>query len=495
MSRIRTFFRGLTGQLILSYTIVTLAVTLTLQLGVGLLPLLQDPKRPSLTPADILNKQAGLLATALEQPSPDPEALLYLAAMPLFGDLKQADSHPALTVILDGNGRMLATTACTQQQAISSANPDCSSSAKRSAASLLALSVVREAVQDSLTESLQRPGGASRIAVQGNTILVAPVLGSQGRAVGVLVASFQGPLSLMPSPTAYLGAFAAVYWEHWKLTWVYFLLLACLIGTLAGVVSSRGLTRRLHRLMQAAHTWSRGEFTNEVQDGSPDEVGQLTRDLNAMAAEIQSLLFSRQMLAVLDERNRLARELHDTVKQHVFSSALLVQAAHKWIDQDPLIAQKHLEDSVQLHEQVQQDLVEILQALRPASILKKGLAGALQELAQAWGRRNQIIVDVRIPSARPAPTAIEETLYHIAQEALSNISRHSGAKTVEIQVVQENGRVTMVIRDDGHGFDVLGTLGKGSGLTNMRERVEMAGGEFDLTSSAEGTVLVIQLPV
>jgi two-component system, NarL family, sensor histidine kinase LiaS len=245
--------------------------------------------------------------------------------------------------------------------------------------------------------------------------------------------------------------------------------------------------------MQAAKTWSRGEFQTGVQDRSPDEVGRLTHDLNAMAGEVQSLLASRQMLAVVDERNRLARELHDTVKQQVFSSALLVHAARKSFDKDPISAQRNLEEAELLHEKIQEALVEALQALRPAGVTEKRLAIVLREYVEAWGARHSMEVDLTIQLAQSLPSKLEETLYRVAQEALANIARHSGAQKVEIRIEQDRGEVTMTIGDNGHGFDLLDSFGKGSGMTNMRERVELAGGKFDLSSSPSGTILAIRI--
>src|SRR5258708_11736146 len=121
----------------------------------------------------------------------------------------------------------------------------------------------------------------------------------------------------------------------------YFLLLAMVVGTLTGLVVTRGLTRRLRTITRAAGAWSLGDFQVTVHDATNDELGQLALDLNRMAEQVRTLLVTRQELAVVEERNRLARDLHDWVKQQVFANALLVRAARKTLFHDPTRAQAH----------------------------------------------------------------------------------------------------------------------------------------------------------
>ncbi len=263
--------------------------------------------------------------------------------------------------------------------------------------------------------------------------------------------------------------------------------LAAVVGMLTGAVISSGLTRRLRRIARAADAWSRGEFDVAARDGSRDEVGQLARDLNHMAEELQTLITTRQALAVVEERNRLARDLHDSVKQHVFANALLVRAARKLSTREPEKAQVYLEEAEQLAGQTQQELVELIRALRPAAIADKGLAVVVQEFAGGWSRRMGIAVDVRIQGERETPLDVEEAICRVAEEALSNVARHSGARMVELWLAWEAEWLRLTIRDDGVGFEVARAGGKGLGLTSMRERMEALGGTLRIASSTEGT--------
>jgi NarL family two-component system sensor histidine kinase LiaS len=214
-----------------------------------------------------------------------------------------------------------------------------------------------------------------------------------------------------------------------------------------------------------------------------------------MAEQIQTLLASRQALAVVEERNRLARDLHDTVKQHVFANALLVRAARKQLDRDPDAARARLEEAEQLAEQTQQELINLIGALRPAALADKGLMGMLRAYVEEWSQRTGITVDLRAQGERLTPLDTEEAYYRVAQEALTNVARHSGASHVEIQLAWTEKTLEMIIRDDGQGFVVEESAGKGLGLASMRERVEALGGALTISSGASGTSLEARTPL
>ncbi len=273
------------------------------------------------------------------------------------------------------------------------------------------------------------------------------------------------------------------------------LLVMCLIGVLTGALLSRNLTRRLRAIAQAAESWSKGDFSVTAHDSSGDELGQLARDLNGMAAQVQTVLATREALAVVEERNRLARELHDTVKQHLFANALLVRAARKQLDRDPDATRRHLREAEELAEQTQQELIALIQALRPAALADKGLVAVLGEYAREWSQRSGIDVDLRVEGERATPLDIEEALYRLAQEALANIARHSGAAHAEIQLAWEDAWLRLTVRDDGKGFDVAGADNKGMGLASMRERVQVLGGSLSLASMPGDTCVEACVPL
>ena len=211
-----------------------------------------------------------------------------------------------------------------------------------------------------------------------------------------------------------------------------FLFLASAIGVMTGLLISGNLTRRLRRIVSAVAAWSQGNFAAVAPVTGRDELGALARDLNHMAAQIQELVTTRQALAVVDERNRLARDLHDSVKQQVFASALLIRAARKRLEQDPVVASEHLVAAEALSEQTQAELIALIQALRPSALADKGLGGMLREYSDEWARGMGIPIDLRLQGERETPLLIEEALFRVAQEALANAARHSDARAVEI---------------------------------------------------------------
>ena len=274
-----------------------------------------------------------------------------------------------------------------------------------------------------------------------------------------------------------------------------FLFVAAIIGTLTGILISLSLTRRLRQITRAAIIWSTGDFSATIRDATQDEVGRLARDLNAMAGQVSSLLAAREQLAVVEERNRLARDLHDTVKQHVFANALLVRAARTLYPRDSVAAQQYLVEAEALASQTQQELINLISALRPPALADRGVVEVLREHAAEWSQHTGISTDVLVEGERETPLDVEDTLFRIAQEALTNVSRHSNAKTVVIQVSWGPERVLLAVQDDGIGFDSTTLPPNSLGLTSMRERAEALGGLFALESSLGRTRVEVSLPV
>jgi signal transduction histidine kinase len=133
--------------------------------------------------------------------------------------------------------------------------------------------------------------------------------------------------------------------------------------------------------------------------------------------------------------------------------------------------------------------------LRPAVLENKGLVKALREYLTEWTKQTGVQIDLRLLGERIIPLDIEQTLYRVVQEALSNVTRHSGASNVELHLTWESKRVILRIADNGHGFDLQAAEGKGVGLQSMRERVEEIGGIFTVESNTSGTQIEAVIPL
>jgi NarL family two-component system sensor histidine kinase LiaS len=269
---------------------------------------------------------------------------------------------------------------------------------------------------------------------------------------------------------------------------------AIVVGAVFGFITARGLTRRLRNLVQAASAWSEGDFTATAQDRSGDELGQLAQQLNRMAEELRNLLHVRQELATVDERNRLARELHDSVKQQLFATAMQVGAARALLERNDPAADERLADAERLAHAAQQELTMIIHELRPAALESKGLAAALRDYVDDWSRHSGIAAHVSYQGQRELPLLLEQTLFRVAQEALANVARHSGASRVQVQVQWDPQTVTLTVADNGRGFSMDARPKTGVGLKSMQERLESLGGTFTLASAPEqGTTVTAQL--
>jgi NarL family two-component system sensor histidine kinase LiaS len=269
---------------------------------------------------------------------------------------------------------------------------------------------------------------------------------------------------------------------------------AIVVGAVFGFITARGLTRRLRNLVQAANAWSEGDFTATAQDRSGDELGQLAQQLNRMAEELRNLLHVRQELATVDERNRLARELHDSVKQQLFATAMQVGAARALLERNDPTADERLADAERLAHAAQQELTMIIHELRPAALESKGLAAALRDYVDDWARHSGIAAHVSYQGQRELPLLLEQTLFRVAQEALANVARHSGASRVDIRVQWDPHTVTLTVADNGQGFSMEARPKTGVGLKSMQERLESLGGTFTLASAPEqGTTVTAQL--
>ncbi len=274
-----------------------------------------------------------------------------------------------------------------------------------------------------------------------------------------------------------------------------FLLLAAPIGSLFGALRARGLTKRLQRLTVAANAWSQGDFSARVQDTSQDEFGELTKQLNNMAQELQTHVQTKEQLATLEERQRIARDLHDSVKQQVFATTLQIGAARLNLDKDKTVVQKHLNEAEKMATEARAELTRLINALKPAELESKTFVTALRELAESWTAQHDMKLEHHLTDIPQLSDDVQQVLYRVAQEALANITKHSEAHNVSVRLAQDLGIITLEISDDGKGFK-HSKVQQGVGLTSMRERLEAIGGRLDIQSIPnKGTLVTASIPI
>ncbi len=283
---------------------------------------------------------------------------------------------------------------------------------------------------------------------------------------------------------------------------LFLLLITVPIGGIFGSLTTRGLVRRVDRLVAATTQFAAGDYRQRVAVTSRDEVGQLEQQFNVMAAQLVSSIEQQHTLteqnARLAERTRIARDLHDSVKQQAFAVSMQIGAALTLIDTKEE-QRKHLLEAETLAYQLQQELTVLIRELRPLALQDKSFPMALQEYVQGWERQHSLHVAFSTSGncgRCELSEARETALLRVLQEALSNVVRHSHATEVAVTFTSEQEQVTLVVRDNGVGFESsVGGNGSGVGLHSMRERMETLQGTLLIESkSGRGTRLVARYP-
>jgi signal transduction histidine kinase len=275
---------------------------------------------------------------------------------------------------------------------------------------------------------------------------------------------------------------------------LYLLLGIGVMGAIFGAIFAHGLSTRFRRLSTSIDAWSVGDFSKFIDDKTGDEISQFTQQLNNMAKQLQDLLHRRQDMAVSEERNRLARDLHDSSKQQALAASLELGTALTLFNSDPKNAKKHLMEADSLVDSVRKELTDLVHELRPQTVDGQDFSETLKDYALDWSQRSGIELNINIEGAKELSIETRETLYRIVQEALANVARHSSARLTDVNLDYRASLVTLTIKDDGCGFD-MGLQHGGVGLESMRERTEVLGGSFRVDSApGKGTLLQVTLP-
>ncbi|MFW6115717.1 MAG: GAF domain-containing protein [Chloroflexota bacterium] len=219
-------------------------------------------------------------------------------------------------------------------------------------------------------------------------------------------------------------------------------------------------------------------------------------DQAALAIENARLRTQASQVAVVAERERLARELHDSVTQSLYSLTLLAEASQRLVGMGDL---EHVREyTARLGEIAQQALREmrlLVYQLRPLVLKREGLVGALQQRLDAVEKRAGVDARLLVEGPLELPAETEDGLYRIAQEALNNALKHAAPASVIVRIRGDGPAAVLEVKDDGRGFDPGCASDRGGmGLANMRQRAERLGGSFELLSApGEGTTISVRV--
>lgn len=275
---------------------------------------------------------------------------------------------------------------------------------------------------------------------------------------------------------------------------------------------ARPLARRLNAIAAASRRFATGDLASRVGDQQPDEVGDLARQFDAMAEALeQNLGILRDLVqrnaelanqaeqsAVQAERTRLSRDLHDAIAQHLFSLSVSTATLPDLIQRDHDAGADQARAVARLAEQTLLDLRSLLVELRPAALVRHSLGDALEELCGEWQAAQAIPVECSLVlTGQHLPPGIEDVVYRVTQEALSNIAKHAGATAVSVSLLQGQRQVTLSVTDNGRGIAANDLERNGQfGLIGMRERARSVGAKLSIESDTQrGTTVRLTVPL
>ncbi len=228
-----------------------------------------------------------------------------------------------------------------------------------------------------------------------------------------------------------------------------------------------------------------------------DTIRLFTALVNRASLSIANMELFEQTkdLAVMEERNRLARDLHDSAKQKAFAALAQLGTANGILKSKPDEVKPHLIEAETLVYEVIQELTFLIQEIYPIALQEKGLPTTLREYIFEWENRNDTEVKLTVRNERALPLETEQAIYRIIQEALANVARHSKAMRVDVSLVYNIDSLQVLVADDGCGFD-MNQRAKGMGFRSMRERISSIRGTIQIQSApGQGTRLIVQLPI
>lgn len=204
----------------------------------------------------------------------------------------------------------------------------------------------------------------------------------------------------------------------------------------------------------------------------------------AVAIKNAALYERSQELSVIEERNRLARDLHDSVAQRLFSAVLTAEAAATLIDKEPEQAKEQILRLKELTQGAVNEMRSLIFELRPADLEADGLVPTLKKHVEVLQRVNDTNIELHVNGERRFKASLEVQLFRIAQEALNNALKHAQAASIQVGLEMNNQRVVLTVSDDGVGFDPADPTIRSArlGLTSMQERAEGIGGDYKIDS-------------
>ncbi|WP_438349144.1 histidine kinase [Paenibacillus sp. FA6] len=282
------------------------------------------------------------------------------------------------------------------------------------------------------------------------------------------------------------------------------------LGVISGFYQSYRTKRKLDILRITLLSWEKGSVARSMPALGKDEVGRLGEQLGRISKKWEDQVTTLQRLsthnaelaeqarvsAIMEERQRLARELHDAVSQQLFAISMTATAVARTLDKDFDKAKRQVSLIEEMAAVAQSEMRALLLHLRPVYLEGKPLEQGLIELVNEFKVKVPMEIVFEMDKGIHLMKGIENHLFRIIQEALSNALRHSKANKMEIRIHLRQDTVRLVIRDDGVGFELDDKKQTSYGLSNMEERVMEIGGSIQfITALNKGTRIEITIPI
>lgn len=303
-------------------------------------------------------------------------------------------------------------------------------------------------------------------------------------------------------------------WLYVKTIFIFLLLylfFGIIVSFYTGFKSSSKLKEYIDYLSLLITQYSHGNYQSRIHINDESEITRIGTELNELGEKLQNQVKSLQRMAdektelaksahkaaTIEERQRLARDLHDSVSQQLFALTMMSEAALNQLETDPLVAKEHLEEVIHAGLTAQTEMRALLLHLRPVYLSGDSLPKGIHKLIEELKQKSQIKFNVFITEDLILSEATEEHVFRIIQEALANILRHADASEVKIDISKRSKELFIHIRDNGKGFNINQHDDKKAsfGLKTMQERSEELGGTFTVRSNIEqGTYIDIRIP-
>ncbi|MFB1052196.1 histidine kinase [Paraliobacillus sp. JSM ZJ581] len=290
-----------------------------------------------------------------------------------------------------------------------------------------------------------------------------------------------------------------------------YFIIAVVFSIYIGFKASGKLKTRIDYLSVLIAQLSRGNYTTKNYENGHDEVDRIGEELNELGKKMQGQVKSLQRLAdekaeyaktahkaaTIEERQRLARDLHDAVSQQLFALTMMSQATIRLIERNPKKATMQMKEIATTALQAQTEMRALLLHLRPVRLSGDSLPVGIKQLVQELEQKSCIDFKMNIDNFTRLSETTEEHVFRIVQESLSNTLRHAEATEVLIEIKVHKNELFIHIADNGKGFDPTSQQKIASyGLKTMKERSEEIGGTFAIRSKdSEGTHIDIRIPL